>query len=100
MEKKIDMSVPFLAKVRKVAVVNKDGKTQLLVRFVYYAIKLLNDDKVRDEEVAIAPDHPLFAELSALRSGDEIRAIPRNNKITKVIPHNWLFRQLLKNNGL
>ena len=90
---------PFLAKVRKVSVVNKDGNTELVVLFVYYATEFLND-KIKDEEVIIAPGHPLYAKLSALRSGDEIRAIPLTNEITHVIPHGWLFRQLLKNNGL
>lgn len=99
MENKIDMSVPFLAKVRKVAVINKDGKTQLVVRFVYYATELLNG-RVKDEEVIVTPEHHLYAGLSVLRSGDELRAIPLTNEITKVIPHNWFFRQLLKNNGL
>ena len=79
--------------------INKDGKAQLVVCFVYYATELLNG-KVKDEEVAIAPGHPLYTELSALRSGDEIRAIPLTNEITCVIPHNWLFRQVLDNNGL
>lgn len=95
----MNLNQPFLAKVRKVAVVNKDGKTQLVVRFVYYATELLNG-RVKDEEVTVTPEHHLYAGLSALRSGDEIRAIPLTNEITKVIPHNWLFRQLLKNNGL
>lgn len=99
MEKKIDLSVPFLAKVRKVAVINKDGKTQLVVRFVYYATELLNG-RVKDEEVTVTPEHTLYAGLSALRSGDEIHAIPLTNEITKVIHHSWLFRQLLNNNSL
>lgn len=100
MEKKIDLSVPFLAKVRKVAVVNKDGKKGLVVKFVYYATKLLNDGEVVDEEVKVMEGHPLYFQLSSLRSGDEIRAIPLTNEITKIIPHNWLFRQVLNNNGL
>ena len=99
MEKKIDLSVPFLAKVRKVAVINKDGKTQLVVRFVYYATELLNG-RVKDEEVTVTTEHHLYAGLSALRSGDELCAIPLTNEITKLIPHNWLFRRLLNNNCL
>lgn len=83
MEKKIDMSVPFLAKVRKVAVINKDGKTQLVVRFVYYATELLNG-RVKDEEVTVTPEHHLYAGLSALRSGDELRAIPLTNELRKL----------------
>ena len=95
----MNLNQPFLAKVRKVAVVNKDGKTQLVVRFVYYVKELLNG-RVKDEEVTVTPEHHLYAGLSVLRSGDELRAIPLTNEITKVIPHNWFFRQLLKNNGL
>ena len=95
----MNLNQPFLAKVRKVAVVNKDGKIQLVVRFVYYATELLNG-RVKDEEVIVTPEHNLYAGLSALRSGDELRAIPLTNEITKVMPHNWLICQLLNNNGL
>ena len=95
----MNLNQPFLAKVRKVAVVNKDGKTQLVVRFVYYVKELLNG-RVKDEEVTVTPEHHLYAGLSALRSGDELRAIPITNEIVRIIPKNWFFRQLLNNNGL
>ena len=45
-------------------------------------------------------EHHLYAGLSTLRSGDELRAIPITNEIVRIIPKNWLFRQLLKNNGI
>ena len=83
----MNLNQPFLAKVRKVAVVNKDGKTQLVVRFVYYATELLNG-RVKDEEVTVTPEHHLYAGLSALRSGDELRAIPITNEIVRIIPKN------------
>lgn len=85
MEKKIDLSVPFLAKVRKVAVINKDGKKGLVVTFVYYATKLLNDGEVVDEEVKVMERHPLYFRLSKLRSGDEILAIPLTNEIVRIL---------------
>lgn len=83
----MNLNQPFLAKVRKVAVVNKDGKTQLVVRFVYYVKELLNG-RVKDEEVTVTPEHHLYAGLSALRSGDELRAIPITNEIVRIIPKN------------
>lgn len=92
----IDLSKPFLAKVKKVSVVNKDSKKGLVVTFVYYATKLLNDGEVVDEEVKVMEGHPLYSRLSNLRSGDELRAIPLTNEIVRIIPKNRLFSQIMK----
>lgn len=89
-----------MAKVRKVSVVNKGGKRFLKLTFVYYATKLFHEDKVQNEEVIITPDHELYDKIVGLRSGDEVKAIPATNEVVAAIPHNILFRWLLRNNGL
>ena len=81
----LNLNQPFLAKVRKVSVINKDSKKGLAVTFVYYATKLLNEGKVVDEDVKIMEGHPLYFRLSKLRSGDEIIAIPLTNEIVRIL---------------
>lgn len=95
----IDLNVPFLAKVRKVTVDAKNGVTSLKLQFVYYASEVIFDE-IKDITVEIGDDHPLRDKILKLRSGDEVRAIPATNEITKVIPHGAIVRFLLRNNGI
>ncbi len=88
---------PKLAKVKKVSVINNGEETSLKIRFVYYATEFIHGC-IKDEEVRITTDHPLYEKLAALRCGDELYAIPDTNEITKVWPHKWWFRWLLRCN--
>lgn len=91
----IDKKVPFLAKVRKVSAITKNGENRFEVRFVYYASELLHGE-LKDDVVIVNQDHPLVEQIKNLRECDELRAIPETNEITEIKPHCFLVRTILR----